>query len=67
MSSYMQVVCLLCILLLTLRISKAVKIGLLCDTNPNSWQYLFGIAGAVNFAIDQLIEDGVIQNETVSR
>lgn len=47
--------------------SRNITLGVICDTDPNSWQYLFGIAGAINIAIDQLIMDGVIQNDTISK
>lgn len=56
-----------CIILTSPQLVKAVKIGLLCDTNPDSWQYLFGIAGAINIAIEQLVEDGIIENDTITR
>lgn len=54
-------------LLSTFRPGNSIKIGMLCDADPNSWQYLFGIGGAMNIAIDQLIDDNVIQNDTVTR
>lgn len=44
-----------------------IKIGLLCNTSPDSWQYLFGIVGAISIAQDKLIEEGVIHNGTIER
>lgn len=45
--------------------SYSIKIGLLCDTDPSSWQYLFGIGSAINIAYDRLIKEGHIQEDTI--
>jgi len=44
-----------------------VKIGIICDTDPDSWQYLYADAGAINIAIDTLVERDIISNDTISR
>lgn len=44
-----------------------VKIGLVCNAAPDSWQNLFRIASAMNIAIDRLVEKGIIQNNTIER
>jgi len=44
-----------------------IKIGILCDTDVDSWQYLFDIASAMSIGIDDLTERGIIQNSTISR
>lgn len=44
-----------------------VKIGLVCNASPDSWQNLFRIASAMNIAIDRLVEKGIIQNNTIER
>lgn len=46
---------------------RKITIGILCDTSPNSWQYLFGAAGAITIAIDRLIDEGIVENGTISR
>lgn len=46
---------------------SGIKIGILCDTSVNSWQYLFNIASAISIAKDKLVQNGVIQNDTVTR
>jgi len=46
---------------------NGVKIGIICDTRSSNWQYLFKDAGAINVAIDKLISNGIIQNDTIER
>jgi hypothetical protein len=43
----------------------SVKIGIICETNPASWQYLFSVGSAIQIAIDRLKLDNVLQPNDV--
>jgi len=55
------------VFILTCSKTCAVKIGIICNTDPKSWQYLFNVASAINIAKDRLVEEGVIANDTIDR
>lgn len=62
-----QFVLLLLVTVLLPSVKEGVKIGIICETSPYSWQHLFKVAGAISIAEDRLIENGIIQNETIER
>lgn len=43
------------------------KIGVMADVRPENWQYLFGTGSAMNIAIDRLLAEGILTNESVPR
>lgn len=58
-----ELTCVLCIV----RSIYSVKIGILCEISPYSWQYFFRAAGAISIAQDRLIAEGKIANDTIKR
>jgi len=63
----MRILSQIIVLIVLIQTVNGVKIGIICETKPTSWQFLFGIAGAINIAMDKLVEDGIIHNDTVER
>jgi hypothetical protein len=51
------------LILLLFGTSFAAKIGIIIDTSPSSWQYLFKQGSAINIAHDRLIVDGVLKKD----
>ena len=47
--------------------TDAVNIGIICETSPYSWQYLFRSAGAISIAQDKLIQEGIIDKNTIEK
>lgn len=64
---YNYVIVGLCVIMMSCMTSDSIKIGIICDTRPDSWQYLFKVASAMNIAQDRLLEEGLIKNDTIKR
>lgn len=65
--NYIKCISWISVMMTPISLTTAVKIGIICDTSPDSWQYLFGVASAINIARDKLVSEGIIKNNTINR